>query len=122
MYTQLDRKQSRVKARRRIRGRVTGTAERPRLSVFRSLNQMHVQAIDDTVGRTVAAASTLDPECRAKVKDGGNVAAAKVVGAAIAARLRAQGVEMVVFDRGGFRYHGRVKAVADAAREAGLKF
>ncbi len=122
MFTRLDRKQSRVKTRRRIRGRVSGTTERPRLSVFRSLNHTYVQAIDDLSGNTLAAASSLDAECRAKLSTGGNLDAAKVVGAAIATRLLAKGVTAAVFDRGGFRYHGRIKALADAAREAGLQF
>jgi large subunit ribosomal protein L18 len=122
MFTRLDRKQSRVKTRRRIRGRVSGTTERPRLSVFRSLNHTYVQAIDDVSGNTLAAASSLDAECRAKLSTGGNLDAAKVVGAAIATRLLAKGVTAAVFDRGGFRYHGRIKALADAAREAGLQF
>ena len=122
MFTRLDRKQSRVKTRRRIRGRVSGTTERPRLSVFRSLNHTYVQAIDDASGNTLAAASSLDAECRAKLSTGGNLEAAKVVGAAIATRLVAKGVTAAVFDRGGFRYHGRIKALADAAREAGLQF
>jgi large subunit ribosomal protein L18 len=122
MYSRIDRRQSRVKARRRIRGRVAGSAERPRLAVFRSLNHIHVQAIDDAQGHTLAAASTLDPECRAKLKSGGNLEAAKLVGSAIAARLLTKGIKLAVLDRGGFRYHGRVKALADAAREAGLQF
>lgn len=122
MFTRLDRKQSRVKTRRRIRGSVSGTTERPRLSVFRSLNHTYVQAIDDVSGNTLAAASSLDAECRAKLSTGGNLDAAKVVGAAIATRLLAKGVTAAVFDRGGFRYHGRIKALADAAREAGLQF
>ncbi|MFN7967468.1 MAG: 50S ribosomal protein L18 [Acidobacteriota bacterium] len=122
MYSRLDRKQSRIKTRHRIRGRVSGTSERPRLSVFRSLNHTYVQAIDDANGNTLAAASSLDAECRAKLSSGGNVDAAKIVGAAIATRLLAKGVTAAVFDRGGFRYHGRIKALADAAREAGLQF
>lgn len=122
MYSRLDRRDSRVKTRRRIRGRMAGTAERPRLAVFRSLNHTYVQAIDDGAGQTVAAASSLDPECRARLKSGGNIEAAKVVGAAIAARLLARGISAAIYDRGGFRYHGRIKALADAAREAGLQF
>jgi large subunit ribosomal protein L18 len=92
------------------------------LAVFRSLNHIHVQAIDDAQGHTLAAASTLDPECRTKLKSGGNLEAAKLVGSAIAARLLTKGIKLAVLDRGGFRYHGRVKALADAAREAGLQF
>ncbi|MBP7147376.1 MAG: 50S ribosomal protein L18 [Acidobacteria bacterium] len=122
MFRVKDRRQARVKVRRRIRGMVAGTAERPRLAVFRSLKHISVQAIDDAAGNTVAAASTLDSECREKSPRGGNISAAKVVGATIAARLKAKGIDAAVFDRGGYRYHGRIKALADAAREGGLKF
>ncbi len=123
MYTRKDRKESRVAVRRRIREALRGAADRPRLAVFRSLKHIYVQAIDDAAGSTVAAASTMDAECKAQIKgQGGNLGAAKVVGAAIAARLLARGVDNVVFDRGGYRYHGRVKALADAARAGGLKF
>lgn len=122
MYARKDRKASRVSVRKRIRGSLKGTAERPRLAVFRSVKHIYVQAIDDGSGHTLAAASTVDPECRTQVKGAGNIDAAKVVGKAIAARLQAKGVNAAVFDRGGFRYHGRVKALADAAREGGLQF
>lgn len=107
---------------RRVRQTVQGTAERPRLCVFRSLTHLYAQVIDDTAGRTLAAASSVDKETRKQIKGGGNVAAAKIVGKAVAERARAKGVAEVVFDRGGYRYHGRVKALAEAAREAGLKF
>jgi large subunit ribosomal protein L18 len=93
-----------------------------RLSVFRSVQHIHVQLIDDAKGVTLAQASTLDKELKGKVKNGGNVEAAKAVGTLIATRAKKAGVEQVVFDRGGYIYHGRVKALADAAREAGLKF
>ncbi len=122
MYSKKDRKAARLKVRRRIRGRISGTAERPRLAVFRSLKHIYVQAIDDAAGTTVAAASTLDPEAREQVSYGGNVAAAKVVGGLIGKRLQEKGITRVVFDRGGYRYHGRVRALAEAAREAGLEF
>ena len=123
MYTRNDRKEARVKARRRIRGGVQGAADKPRLAVHRSLKHIYAQAIDDKSGHTVAAASTMDPECRHQLKKGGgDIGAAKIVGSAIAARLLAKGVTAVVFDRGGFRYHGRVKALAEAARAGGLKF
>jgi len=122
MYARVDRKRARSKVRRRIRGKISGTAERPRLCVYLSLKHIYVQAIDDTTGRTLAAASTLEKELRQQQAYGGNIAAAKLVGRAVAERLRSQGIETVVFDRGGFRYHGRIKAVADAAREGGLKF
>jgi large subunit ribosomal protein L18 len=123
MYTMKDRKEARAKARRRIRARVQGVADKPRLAVHRSLKHIYAQAIDDESGRTLAAASTLDPECRQQLKSGGgDIGAAKIVGTAIAARLLAKGVNIVVFDRGGFRYQGRVKALADAARAGGLQF
>ncbi|MDT7779562.1 MAG: large subunit ribosomal protein [Acidobacteriota bacterium] len=102
----------------RIRRRVRGNAGRPRLAIFRSLNHIYAQIIDDEQGTTIASASTVEKDLRAGT--GGNVEAAQRVGRAIAERAIAKGVESVVFDRGGFRYHGRVKALADAAREAGL--
>ncbi len=104
----------------RIRRKVVGTAERPRLSVFRSTRHIYAQVIDDVGGRTLVSASSLDPELG--LKDGGNVEAAKAVGGLLGRRASERGVTKVVFDRGGFIYHGRVKALADAAREAGLDF
>lgn len=118
----LTRSGHRAQIHRRIRKTVSGTAERPRLSVFRSLNHIYAQVIDDRSGRTLASASTLDRALRAAIKVGGNLAAAKAVGKAIAERARAAGVARVVFDRSGYRYHGRVQALAQAAREAGLEF
>jgi large subunit ribosomal protein L18 len=115
----------RVRIKHRIRKRVTGTEARPRLTVFRSVAHMYVQVVDDMTGRTIAAASTLEPTVKgalAKTARGGNVEGAKAIGKAIAERLIEKGVKRVVFDRNGFLYHGRVKAVADAAREAGLEF
>jgi len=106
----------------RVRTKVAGTSERPRLCVFRSLNHIYAQVIDDHSGRTLVAASSLDKTTRAQIKGGSNVAAAKVIGKAIAERAKAAGIERVVFDRGGYKYHGRVQALAEAAREAGLKF
>ena len=109
----------------RIRARVHGTAARPRLTVFRSVAHIYAQVVDDLSGTTIAAASTVDPAIKAsmdKAAKGGNVAGAKVVGRTIAERLLQKGVKQVVFDRNGFLYHGRVKAVADAARESGLEF
>jgi large subunit ribosomal protein L18 len=106
----------------RYRDHVQGAQERPRLTVYRSLNHIYVQAIDDASGRTLASASSVDKALRASIKNGGNIAAAKSVGAAIAERLKSKGLVEVVFDRGGYLYHGRVKALADAARENGLKF
>ena len=106
----------------RIRKKLRGTPERPRLAVFRSQGHIYAQVIDDDAGRTLCAASSLDKDLRVKAKRGGNVASAKDVGALIASRAKEKGVAAVVFDRGGFQYHGRIKALADAAREAGLKF
>lgn len=120
MVHEADRRRGRQKRHARVRARVTGSASRPRLCVFRSLNHIYVQAVDDLGGATVATASTLELR-NAKVRTG-NVEAAKKVGALIADRLKQKGLEAAVFDRGGYLYHGRVKAVADAARAAGLKF
>jgi large subunit ribosomal protein L18 len=105
-----------------VRQSVSGTADRPRLSVYRSLGHLYAQVIDDASGRTLASASSNDKESRVQIKGGGNVAAAKVVGKIVAERTLQKGIKQVVFDRGGYRYHGRVKALAEAAREAGLKF
>jgi large subunit ribosomal protein L18 len=116
------REDIRVRLHRRIRKKVVGTSERPRLAVFRSQSHIYAQVIDDDAGRTLCAASSLDKQLRAASKRGANVAAAKAVGQLIASRAREKGVESVVFDRGGFLYHGRVRALADAAREGGLKF
>ncbi|MGC9995868.1 MAG: 50S ribosomal protein L18 [Terriglobia bacterium] len=106
----------------RLRTRLAGRAQMPRLSVFRSLNHIYAQIVDDARGQTMVSASTRDKEVRTTLKTGGNVAAAKVVGKELAKRAGAAGISRVVFDRGGYAYHGRVKALADAAREAGLKF
>lgn len=106
----------------RIRTRVSGRAESPRLNVFRSLNHIYAQVVDDSSGHTLISASTRDVEVRKTVKTGGNIAAAKAVGQVIAQRAVAAGISGVVFDRGGYAYHGRIKALAEAAREAGLKF
>jgi large subunit ribosomal protein L18 len=117
MIKRQDRKVNRSKRHRRVRVHVAGTSQRPRLAVFRSLNHLYAQLIDDGSARTIAAASTL--ELKAK---GNGVAQAAEVGKAIATKAKAAGVSSVVFDRGGFLYHGRIKALADAAREAGLEF
>jgi large subunit ribosomal protein L18 len=120
--TRDDRRQ-RIKYR--IRRRVSGTVERPRLTIFRSVSHVYVQVVDDASGKTIASASTVEPSVKgalAKKATGGNVAGAKAIGKTIAERLIEKGVKRVVFDRNGFLYHGRVKAVADAAREAGLEF
>ena len=106
----------------RVRARLAGTAERPRLNVYRSVAHIYAQVIDDHSGRTMASASSLDKETKKGLKGGGNIASAKAVGKIVAERAKAAGVTQVVFDRGGYKYHGRVKALADAAREAGLKF
>jgi large subunit ribosomal protein L18 len=109
----------------RLRKRITGTAERPRLTVFRSLTHMYVQAVDDMAGRTLVAASTVEPSVKAGLGGkarGANRQGAEAVGKAIAERLMATGIKQAVFDRNGFLYHGRVRAVADAARKAGLEF
>ena len=103
----------------RIRARLSGTAERPRLAVYRSLKHIYVQLIDDRAGRTIAAASSNEKNATA---NGGNVEGAREIGRSIAARAQEKGIKRVVFDRGGYLYHGRVKALADAAREAGLEF
>ena len=110
------------KTKKRIRGRVDGTAERPRLTIYKSLKRIYAQAIDDTRGLTLASASSLEKELKEALSNGGNAAAAKAVGARIAARLLEKGITKVVFDRNGFLYHGRVRAVAEAARSAGLEF
>jgi large subunit ribosomal protein L18 len=106
----------------RTRKSLAGTPERPRLSVHRTSRHIRAQVIEDQSGRTLASASSLDKEVREQIKRGGNIAASKMVGKIIAERARAQGVEKVVFDRGGYQYHGRVQALAEAAREAGLNF
>jgi large subunit ribosomal protein L18 len=105
----------------RVRAKVSGTAERPRLNVFRSVNHIYAQLIDDDAGHTLAAASSLDAALR-NGKKGGNIDGAKEVGGLIAQRAKDKGISRVVFDRGGYKYHGRVKNLADAAREAGLEF
>ncbi|MCL5292840.1 MAG: 50S ribosomal protein L18 [Actinobacteria bacterium] len=106
----------------RVRRTIRGTADRPRLAVFKSARHIYAQLIDDRRGLTIASASTLDSQVRESIGYGGNIEAAKRIGALIAERAIAQGIKRIVFDRGGFIYHGRVKAVADAAREAGLEF
>ncbi len=117
-----DKQQGRARRHRRVRKKVVGTADRPRLAVFRSNRHVVAQVIDDRTGRTLASASSLETDVRSSGDGTGNVAAAATVGRLVAERARAAGVTAVVFDRGGFLYHGRVAAVADAAREAGLTF
>ena len=117
-----DRKQRRHRIHLRIRKVVSGTAERPRLVVFRSLSNVYAQLIDDAKGTTLVAASTIEKDLRKALKHRGNKAAGRVVGKAIAVRAKDRGITSVVFDRAGFHYHGVVKELADAAREAGLQF
>jgi len=118
----LERAEKRYTRQGRVRRKVRGTAERPRLSVYRSLHHIYVQVVSDETGRTLLASSTTSPSLRDQLNSKSSVAAAKLVGRAIAERCRDAGIKEVVFDRNGFLYHGRVKALADAAREAGLKF
>ncbi len=118
----LSRDLHRKRVHDRVRTKVSGTTERPRLCVYRSLGHIYAQVIDDHSGKTLVSASSVDGETKKNLKGGGNIAAAKVIGKAVAERAKAAGVEKVVFDRGGYKYHGRVKALADAAREAGLQF
>ncbi len=112
----------RIKRHKRIRTKISGTAARPRLCVFRSLKHMYAQIIDDECGHTLAGVSTLSPEVKAAAGYGGNVKAAKEVGKAIAQKAREQQITQVVFDRGGYKYHGRVAALAEAVREQGITF
>jgi len=118
MIPQRKRNEIRQRVHARIRTKMQGTAERPRLNVYRSLNHIYAQVIDDAQGVTLVSASTVS----SKIKTGGNVAAAKEIGKLVAERAREKGIKKVVFDRGGYLYHGRIKALADAAREAGLEF
>lgn len=123
MITKQDRNARRQVRQVRVRKNVHGTPERPRLNVFRSNQNIYAQLIDDTVGKTLVAASTLDPEVKGRLQGtGGNTDAAKIVGEVVAKRAVAAGITVVVFDRAGYLYHGRVAALADAAREAGLQF
>ncbi|OGP55304.1 MAG: 50S ribosomal protein L18 [Deltaproteobacteria bacterium RBG_13_52_11b] len=113
---------ARQKRKKRIRGRITGTGDRPRLNVFRSLKHIYAQAIVDTTGETVVSVSTMSPELRGNLKYPGNVEAAKKVGELIAKKCLEKGIQKVVFDRSGYLYHGRIKALAEAARTSGLSF
>ncbi|MDO4474144.1 MAG: 50S ribosomal protein L18 [Eubacteriales bacterium] len=122
MVSKKSRSEIRVKKHMKLRNRFSGTAECPRLAVFRSNNHMYAQIIDDTVGNTLVAASTLEKEVKANLEKTNNVDAAAYLGKVIAERALEKGIKDVVFDRGGFIYHGKVQALADAAREAGLNF
>ncbi len=106
----------------RVRKKVVGSPERPRLNVYRSLTNIYAQIVDDKEGKTLVAASTLDPEVKGQIKSGGNVEAAKAVGELVAKRAQEKGIKQVVFDRGGYIFHGRVKTLAEAARSGGLEF
>ncbi len=122
MIRKHDARTGRKRRHTRVRIKVQGTADRPRLSVFRSLNNIRAQVIDDKRGQTLAAASTLDSQVKTQVQDKSKTEAARLVGALLAERAMKGGITEVVFDRGGYKYHGRVKAVAEAARKAGLVF
>ncbi len=115
-------RKARIRRHRRVRAKISGTPGRPRLNVFRSLSHIYAQIIDDEAGHTLVSASTVDREVRGQVEEKSKTEAAQLVGQLVAKRAQEIGVKEVVFDRGGFRYHGRVKALADAAREAGLEF
>ena len=119
MIRKLEKNEVRNRIHKRIRRKLSGTAERPRLAVFRSVAHIYAQVIDDTAGTTLVSASSIDKGARTK---GGNVMAAKTIGKLVAERAKEKGIKQVVFDRGGYHYHGRIKALADAAREAGLEF
>ena len=122
MVSKKSRSEVRVNKHRKLRNRFSGTAERPRLAVFRSNNHMYAQIIDDTVGKTLVSASTVQKEVKAELEKTNNVEAAAYLGTVIAKRAIEKGINTVVFDRGGFIYQGKIKALADAAREAGLEF
>jgi large subunit ribosomal protein L18 len=117
-----EKRESRLRRHIRVRKKVTGTAERPRLVVYRSLEHIYAQVIDDTVGHTLVSASTIDSEVRKLLTGKKKTEEAQIVGRVVAERAKSAGIQRVVFDRGGNKYHGRVKALADAAREAGLEF
>ena len=122
MKSEINRRNARDRRHTHVRKHVSGTPERPRLNVFRSLEHVYAQVIDDSVGLTLASSSTIDREVRSQVVELSKTEQARVVGKVIAERALAKGIKKVVFDRGGYRYHGRVKALAEAAREAGLDF
>ena len=119
---EIDRRVARLRRHRRVRKRVVGTPERPRLNVFRSLRHVYAHVIDDSQGHTLVSASTIDPEVAALLQGLTKTEQARVVGKVLAERALSRGVKKVIFDRGGYKYHGRVKALADAAREGGLEF
>jgi len=120
--TKMSRATARARRHLRVRGKVDGTAQRPRLNVFRSVSEIYAQVIDDAAGRTLVSASSVDKELRSKVQGLKKSEQAKIVGQAVAERAKSKGIKAVVFDRGGYKYIGRVKALADGARESGLQF
>ncbi len=122
MEAKVDKKRARRIKKLRIRKKVKGTSENPRLAVFKSLKHTYAQAIDDLSGTTIVSASTLDKECKGQMQHGSNKDAAKLIGALIAKRLKEKGITKITFDRSGYLYHGRIKALAKAARENGLQF
>lgn len=122
MIQKQDRNEARKVRQRRVRKKVFGTAERPRLNVYRSVNHIYAQLIVDDTGKTLLSASTVDPELKGQLESGGNIDAARAVGELLARRALAKGITQVVFDRAGYLYHGRVAALAEAARQAGLQF
>ncbi|HHT05479.1 MAG TPA: 50S ribosomal protein L18 [Hydrogenispora sp.] len=123
MFKRIDRNEARVRRHIRLRKKLSGTAERPRLSVYKSLHHIYAQLIDDVQGKTLLSASTVDPEVRTQINGyGGNIESAKLVGKLIAQKAQDKGIKQVVFDRGGYKFHGRVAALAEAARENGLEF
>jgi large subunit ribosomal protein L18 len=122
MIKKPEKKEIRSRIHKRIRRKLSGTAARPRLAVFRSVAHIYAQVIDDVAGATVVSASTVDKGAKSAATKGGNLAAAKAIGKLVAERAKEKGIKSVVFDRGGYLYHGRVKALADAARAAGLEF
>ncbi|NGZ78060.1 50S ribosomal protein L18 [Saccharibacillus alkalitolerans] len=122
MITKGDKNKARLKRHLRVRKKIQGTVERPRLNVYRSEKHIYAQLIDDVNGVTIVSASTMDKELKSEITNGGNVEAARKVGTLVANRAKEKGHTVVVFDRGGYLYHGRIQALADAAREAGLEF
>lgn len=118
----MDKREARTRRHNRIRNKITGTPNKPRMNVYRSLKNIYVQLINDLSGHTLVSASTQDPAIRDSIENGGNKEAARMVGELVAERALEKGIETVVFDRGGYKYHGRVKEVAEAARDKGLKF
>jgi large subunit ribosomal protein L18 len=118
----IDRNSERLRIHKRIRTKISGNTERPRLCVYRSSRYIYAQIVDDSQGKTLASASTIEKDLRGGCKGTGNIEASRLIGKTIAERAKSKGIEAVVFDRGGYLYHGRIKAVAEAARESGLKF